>query len=89
MRFHPDGPDIPAELIAAQERGEAIFLCGAGVSRSVGLPGVAKLVKGVNTALNDRLEDHDVEAEAFADPVRPCAADPRATPDPRGGQRSA
>ena len=35
MRFRPDGPDIPDELVALQEKGDTIFICGAGVSRMV------------------------------------------------------
>ena len=41
MRFRPDGPDIPDELVALQEKGDTIFICGAGVSRMVGLPSLS------------------------------------------------
>lgn len=32
MKFLRSGPDIPADLIAAQERGDVVFICGAGMS---------------------------------------------------------
>ena len=47
MQFLPNGPDIPTGLIAAQEKGETLFICGAGVSCTVGLPLFRGLVKGV------------------------------------------
>jgi hypothetical protein len=43
MRFLPDGPTIPNRLLAAHERGEVLFLCGAGVSIPSGLPGFLTL----------------------------------------------
>lgn len=47
MRFVDDGPDVPRELITCQEKGEAIFVCGAGVSCTVGLPLFRGLVEAV------------------------------------------
>jgi len=47
MRFLPNGPNIPIELVAAQERGQTIFVCGAGVSHTVGLPLFRGLVENV------------------------------------------
>ena len=47
MRFRPAGPDVPTELVAAQEKGQTIFVCGAGVSRGAGLPLFRGLVEGV------------------------------------------
>jgi hypothetical protein len=47
MRFLPAGPDIPDELVSAQEKGETIFVCGAGVSRGAGLPLFRGLVESV------------------------------------------
>jgi hypothetical protein len=32
VKFLRSGPDIPADLIAAQERGDVVFICGAGMS---------------------------------------------------------
>jgi hypothetical protein len=53
MRFLPAGPDIPLELVAAQEKGQTIFVCGAGVSRGVGLPLFRGLVEGVYQYLGE------------------------------------
>lgn len=48
MRFIPDGPDIPEELLIARDRGNVIFFCGAGVSRAFAdLPGFEALAKTV------------------------------------------
>lgn len=39
MRFQPDGPSIPDELLVARDEGRVIFFCGAGISRArAGLP---------------------------------------------------
>lgn len=54
MRFVDNGPDIPSELIVAQERGETLFVCGAGVSRTVGLPLFRKLIEQVYGRLGER-----------------------------------
>lgn len=43
MRFMAQGPDIPLELLEARDRGEVIFLCGAGVSMPAGLPSFSAL----------------------------------------------
>jgi len=34
MRFLPDGPAIPDELLTARDEGRTIFFCGAGISRA-------------------------------------------------------
>jgi len=34
MRFLPDGPNIPDDLLVARNEGRVIFFCGAGVSRA-------------------------------------------------------
>lgn len=47
MRFLPGGPDIPSDLVAAQEMGQTLFVCEAGVSRTAGLPLFRGLVEGV------------------------------------------
>ncbi len=40
MRFIPNGPDVPEELLIARDQGKVIFFCGAGVSRAKAkLPG--------------------------------------------------
>jgi NAD-dependent SIR2 family protein deacetylase len=65
MRFLPNGPDIPAELIAAQEKGETLFVCGAGVSRTVGLPLFRGLVEGVYRELGEDWRLHPAEREGM------------------------
>ena len=56
MRFIEDGPDIPDQLISAQEKGEVVFFCGAGISCDVGLPDFECLVKKVS---DDLAQDYD------------------------------
>jgi SIR2-like domain len=65
MRFMPNGPDIPAELIAAQEKGETIFVCGAGVSRTVGLPLFRGLIEGIYRELSEDWRLHPAEREGM------------------------
>ena len=50
MRFIEDGPDIPIKLLDARDKGEVVFICGAGVSIPAGLPSFSSLTKQV---LND------------------------------------
>lgn len=39
MRFLPDGPNIPDELLVARDEGRVVFFCGSGVSKArAGLP---------------------------------------------------
>jgi hypothetical protein len=61
MKFLPNGPDIPADLIAAQERGETLFICGVGVSCTVGLPLFRGLVEHVYRALGEDWKLHPAE----------------------------
>ena len=70
-RFVPDGPDIPPELLAAQERGAVVFLCGAGVSRTVGLPGFWDLVHRIYASLHESWEGHPAEEGGMSD-ARPA-----------------
>ena len=47
MRFLPEGPNIPDELLEERDNGKVVFLCGAGVSYSAGMPdfeGLARFV---------------------------------------------
>ncbi len=61
MRFVDNGPDVPAELIAAQESGEVVFLCGAGVSMTVGLPSFRELVEATYDKLDETWVGHPAE----------------------------
>lgn len=65
MRFVDDGPDIPAELIAAQERGEVVFLCGAGVSMTTRLPSFRELVEAIYGELSETWVGHPAEASVM------------------------
>jgi NAD-dependent SIR2 family protein deacetylase len=65
MRFLPAGPDIPVELVAAQEKGQTIFVCGAGVSRGVGLPLFRGLVEGVYQRLGEDWTLYPAEREGM------------------------
>lgn len=66
MRFVEGGPDIPDALIAAQERGEVVFLCGAGVSKTAGLPTFRELVEKVYLALHESWEGHPAEESVMS-----------------------
>jgi hypothetical protein len=65
MRFLPNGPDVPDELINLQEKGQTIFVCGAGVSRTVGLPLFRGLVDGVYQHLSEDWRLHIAEREGM------------------------
>jgi hypothetical protein len=48
MRFIPNGPDIPDELLVARDAGDVILFCGAGVSQAEAcLPNFAELGREV------------------------------------------
>lgn len=57
MRFVDQGPDIPQELIEAQQNGQVLFFCGAGISIPAGLDGFYDLTKKIATKLH--ATDHD------------------------------
>jgi hypothetical protein len=63
MRFIKDGPDLPESLVQAQEDGNIVFFCGAGVSYPAGLPSFQGLVKALYTELGEALSP--VEQTAF------------------------
>lgn len=65
MKLLPDGPDIPQELLTAQEKGEVLFICGAGVSKTVGLPLFRGLVVAVYEALGENWRLHPAEREVM------------------------
>ncbi|MDE0029652.1 MAG: hypothetical protein OXU42_09665 [Deltaproteobacteria bacterium] len=47
MRFLPEGPNIPDELLEERDNGQVVFLCGAGVSYPSGMPDFRDLAKFV------------------------------------------
>jgi NAD-dependent SIR2 family protein deacetylase len=55
-------PNIPLEVLEAQESKNLVFFCGAGVSYSAGLPGFAGLVNKVYERLNAVKSDSEKEA---------------------------
>ena len=57
MRFTEDGPDLPDELLEARDRGEVVFICGAGVSMPAGLPSFLSLAQQVVAELGVSKED--------------------------------
>jgi len=56
-------PNIPLELIEAQESENLVFFCGAGVSYAAGLPGFADLVNNIYDSLGE--EKFVPEADAI------------------------
>lgn len=45
MRFVKGGPDLPEELLDAQQSGKLVFFCGAGISCNAGFPMFSGLTK--------------------------------------------
>lgn len=57
MRFLPDGPDIPNELLVARDEGRVVFFCGSGVSKArAGLPDFYGLAETVLKKLGTSAE---------------------------------
>ena len=54
MQLIKHGPDIPDELLQAQEEGRVVFFCGAGISVPAGLPTFKDLVTRIYRRLNER-----------------------------------
>jgi hypothetical protein len=65
MQFVPNGPDVPDELLTSQESGETIFVCGAGVSRTIGLPLFRGLVERVYQELGEEWDLYLAEREGM------------------------
>ncbi len=68
----PELPAIPERLLLAHARGEVLFLAGAGVSRSAGLPDFGGLVLAVYKALDSTV--HTTISDILSD-VPPTAYD--------------
>jgi hypothetical protein len=66
VRFLQDGADIPEELIEAVRDGNAVFLCGAGVSFRVGLPSFKRLTEQVYERIGEAPDDEPAERNALA-----------------------
>jgi hypothetical protein len=65
MKFIKTGADIPDELIRQVSQGEAVFLCGAGVSRGVGLPSFRELTDQVYAKLPEQFGSEAAERIAY------------------------
>ena len=64
MQFIENGPDIPDELITARDKGEVIFICGAGISHHLAeLPLFECLVEKIYQNLNE--DKRDTEPDTF------------------------
>jgi SIR2-like domain len=68
MRFVPDGPDIPNDLIRKWREGKVLFLAGAGVSVPSQLPLFEGLALSVYEVLNDSLFSTLKDARAIVHP---------------------
>lgn len=80
MRFSDDTADIPDRLIALQEKGEVVFLCGAGISQRYGLPSFYTLTTQVYAKLGESWLGHPAEEDAMGldangSPKGPAALD--------------
>lgn len=47
MRFYHNGPNIPDSLLEKRDKGQVVFLCGAGVSIPANMPDFSKLTRDV------------------------------------------
>lgn len=67
MKFIPrkGAPDIPLEVLEAQESGNLVFFCGAGISYPAGLPNFGKLVSDVYDELS--IPPNNLEKKSIKD----------------------
>jgi hypothetical protein len=65
MKFTETSPEIPNELIRQVNDGDVVFLCGAGVSRGVGLPSFQQLTDDVYTRLGETQANEAAERIAY------------------------
>jgi hypothetical protein len=65
MRFIEASADVPDQLIREVNEGEVVFLCGAGVSRGVGLPSFQTLTDQVYTKLGESRGNEAAERIAY------------------------
>lgn len=65
MRLSDDTADIPDRLIALQERGEVVFLCGAGISQRYSLPSFYKLTTDIYADLGESWVGYPAEEDAM------------------------
>jgi hypothetical protein len=65
MKFIEHSPEIPSELIRDVNDGNIVFLCGAGVSRGVGLPLFQELTDDVYARLGESQANEAAERIAY------------------------
>jgi len=65
MRFIAGTPDIPDELINDVSDGRAVFLCGAGVSKRIGMPLFGKLTDQIYAEIGETPNNEAAEIEAL------------------------
>lgn len=65
MQFIPGGPEIAGALLSSQEQGTAIFVYGAGISMTVGLPSFQRLTSRVYERLGQDWTRHPAEHEVM------------------------
>jgi hypothetical protein len=65
MKFTETSPEIPSELIREVNDGNIVFLCGAGVSKGVGLPLFQKLTDDVYARLGETQANEAAERIAY------------------------
>jgi SIR2-like domain len=65
VRFFPDTPDIPDELIKDVDVGHAVFICGAGVSKRVGMPSFRTLTDQIYSDICETAKNEAAEEEAL------------------------
>jgi NAD-dependent SIR2 family protein deacetylase len=65
MKFREDGAEVPQELIDAVTTGDAVFLCGAGISMRLDLPSFHGLTEQVYARLGETVDNEPAERRAF------------------------
>ncbi|WCK80145.1 SIR2 family protein [Agrobacterium fabrum] len=65
VKFAESGADIPDELIDSTLAGDVVFLCGAGVSKRVGLPLFGELTDQIYEELGETFEEIAPEREPY------------------------
>jgi hypothetical protein len=65
MRFFPGTPDISDELIKDVAEGRAVFICGAGVSKRVGMPLFGALTERIYADIGETPKNEAAEEEAL------------------------
>ena len=65
MRFFQHSSDIPGELIKDVAEGNAVFLCGAGVSMRVDFPSFERLTERIYAEIGETPDNEPAEREAM------------------------